>query len=123
MAIAEPRHGCDPLTAPVGHSGAVVVDGGGNCSFFTKAKHAKDAGATAVVFVNGDTGELPVGGIPCNETSPEDCDSMSDTTIAMVERGPGLGLTRFIQEASGGITTAVDIFCGAPSHRSGFLVI
>ena len=46
MALA-----CEPLTQDL--SGAIAVVSRGECTFSTKVRHAEDAGAVAVVVVNG----------------------------------------------------------------------
>lgn len=89
VAIAEPRLASSPLTAPVGYSGALVVERG-DCSFTSKVKRAKDAGATVVIIVNDESDAPPsLVGPAEGDKDYTDIASVDDMIVFMVERNVG----------------------------------
>ena len=89
VAVAEPRLACEPLAAPVGHTGAIVVERG-DCDIIVKVKHAKDAGASAVIIVNDDE-DMPES-LGAGSATDADLEIVSNMTVVQVARKAGLDL-------------------------------
>lgn len=107
VVVAEPLLACEPIqTSSLGQTGAVVVERG-NCTFFTKVRHARDAGFTVVVIVNN---KADIVIMTCGSTS--DCASVSDMTVIKVANDTGFELMKM---AAAPNTTKLAVRCEQPS--------
>lgn len=83
VAVANPRRACEPLSTPFSHSEAIVVERG-SCTFLSKVRHARDAGASIVIIVNDDRDMAVMGA-----DGGSDVENM---TVVKINRADGLKL-------------------------------
>lgn len=68
-SVSNPAHACEPISRlPTGNGRAVIIEEG-NCSLSTKARHAMEAGAAALIFVSKD--QSTSAAMDCKTTSEQ----------------------------------------------------
>lgn len=108
---ANPTFGC--VASPAGaYQGKVALVSRGGCSFETKAKHAQDAGASAVVVANNVAGTINMAG-----------DDTVEATIPaiMVSLADGQAIRAAIPGVSLSLGTVPGIFAGADAQGRALL--